>query len=54
MCRVEFSKIGKRDIAFIREMRVTIVKRASLFNRDLRVAQPTLPADLFGVIGHFT
>ena len=22
MCRVEFSKIGKRDITFIREMRV--------------------------------
>ena len=22
MCRVEFSKIGKRDVTFIREMRV--------------------------------
>ena len=24
MCRVEFSKIGKRDVTFIREMRVPI------------------------------
>ena len=26
LCRVEFSKIGKRDVTFIREMRVVIHK----------------------------
>ena len=26
LCRVEFSKIGKRDVTFIREMRVTHMK----------------------------
>ena len=33
MCRVEFSKIGKRDFTFIREMRVhlcTLVDAATL------------------------
>ena len=25
LCRVEFSKIGKHDITFIREMRVSII-----------------------------
>ena len=24
LCRVEFSKIGKRDVTFIREMRVVV------------------------------
>ena len=34
LCRVEFSKIGKRDITFIREMRVDLDESRPMFNFD--------------------
>ena len=34
--RVEFFKIGKRDVTFIREMRVTVALSANFLKTDLK------------------